>query len=344
MTQKTGNNKGLLQKIESIAKIIGGLSIPIVGALVSVVLHMNAEENRKVQLFAEILSKRESADSSIRASMFNTLMDQYLGVLTVDRSSDTVDNLRNQVVFLNLLINNFQEYFNSRPLFEDLYDRIKKLKEKQTAPEEIKKLENLREEIIDISQSTAKKQEVMLSRIGVTKDVFVKVMEHKCVLLYDPGNDLKIEGENGNLMDMQLEMVGKCDFLGEGVKLSKEKINELKGNDRRFFAIQIKPIGIHDHEIKIEMAAFQDFFEDNILVKREKVKSIQFGVSYFDLPYMDNTRLFDGSRFAIVLRSIFSKQWVELGIISFREEFMSLRDRPFIEDMLNKLHEGEPET
>jgi hypothetical protein len=70
------------------------------------------------------------------------------------------------------------------------------------------------------------------------------------------------------------------------------------------------------------------------------LKPIKFEVSFFDLPYMDNTRLFDGSRFALLLSHVNKKEEAaEINAIIFKGEFMSLRDRPFFEEMLQKLNQ-----
>ena len=347
MKEEREKKIGRLQKVESLAKIIGAVSIPIIGLIVSVLLNINAEKNRRVQLFAEIMSKRESADSDIRASMFNTLMQKYLGFSSDNQGKDNIDNIGNKVVFLNLLISNFQEYFNARPLFENLYGRIKKLKEEDPGDNEFKKLEVLGNDLIKMSKSTAKKQELMLSRIGVAKEVKLKkngTQGTKCVLLYDPDADrLKIKGKNGELQDIDIERTGKCTGIKYDSTISEKEIQKIVNNDKAeaYYAIEITLEEVKEVEIAVKITLYQDFFKDKVFVFRRFVKNnIEFGVSYFDLPYMDNTLLFDGKRFALILHDIPypNKDWVDLGLITFREEFMSLRDRPLFEDMLNKLH------
>lgn len=345
MKKKREKENGSLQKVESIAKIIGAISIPIIGLVVSGLLHFNAEKNRRVQLFAEIMSRRESADSDIRASMFNTLMKEYLGGLSSDnQGKDNIDYLCKKVVFLNLLLSNFQEYFNARPLFEDLYKRIKELEKESSMEKESKKLKALGNDLIKMSKSTAKKQEIMLSRIGVTKTVQLKKNGTKCVLLYDPNADgLKIEGKNGELRDLDENCYGKCRDINGDYTISDEKENQEIINDgKAYYAIEITLEDIKEDEVAVKIALYRDYFKDGVYALRRFVRDgIEFGVSYFDLPYMDNTRLFDGSRFALILRDIPSENWGELEVITFREEFMSLRDRPLFENMLNKLQSGE---
>lgn len=45
--------QSFLKKIESISKIIGALSIPVVGIKASAILHINSEEKRKSLLFEQ---------------------------------------------------------------------------------------------------------------------------------------------------------------------------------------------------------------------------------------------------------------------------------------------------
>jgi len=352
MEEERGKKYGRLQKVESIAKIVGAVSIPIIGLIVSILLNFNAEKNRRVQLFAEIMSRRESADSDIRASMFNTLMQEYLGLSSDNQGKDNIADIGKKVVFLNLLISNFQEYFNAKPLFEDLYGRIKELNKEGLGENESKKLEVLGNDLIKMSKSTARKQEVMLSRIGVTKNVLLEKNKTKCVLLYNPAaNGFKIEGENGELKVIDDYHDGKCININgdstisdekESLEISDEKESlEIDNDDKAYYAIQITIEEIKGYEVTTKMSLYQDYFKDKVKVLRLFVKdNIEFGVSYFDLPYMDNTLLFDGKRFALILHDIPypNKDWVDLGLITFREEFMSLRDRPLFEDMLNKLH------
>ncbi|MEW6585457.1 MAG: hypothetical protein AB1442_07560 [Nitrospirota bacterium] len=55
---------------------------------------------------------------------------------------------------------------------------------------------------------------------------------------------------------------------------------------------------------------------------------------------MSNTRLADGSRFAFTLKnSDTSEQRAVLKVVTFPEEFMSLRDRPYFDEMLSKVTE-----
>jgi hypothetical protein len=120
---------------------------------------------------------------------------------------------------------------------------------------------------------------------------------------------------------------------------NKEYKTANKSNmNNELYSLEMLIKDIRETDIEVEIRVWRDFFNGNLydFSRMEKDKLV-FKVSYFDLPFMDNTRLFEGSRFALVLRSILNENYANIDVITFREEFMSLRDRPFFEEMLGKL-------
>ncbi len=67
-------------------------------------------------------------------------------------------------------------------------------------------------------------------------------------------------------------------------------------------------------------------------------KTIEFDVSYFDTPFMNNTKLVDGSRFSFVLENADPQRKIaSIEVVTFPEEYMNLRDRPYFDEMLSRL-------
>ncbi len=64
-----------------------------------------------------------------------------------------------------------------------------------------------------------------------------------------------------------------------------------------------------------------------------------FDVSYFDFPMIDNTRLANGLRCAVTL-SNFSPAGADLAIACFPGEYASLKDRPYYDEVIQKLREA----
>jgi hypothetical protein len=303
------------------------------------------------------MSQRERSDSDIRASMFNSLMANYLGSLSSDGGEKhPIEDYQRKIVFLNLLINNFQEYFNARPLFEDLYNQISIMSRTQDINgSEKERIDTMKGDLIDISRSAAKKQEAMLSWIGTSTDVSIEKGNHACISLYDTSglkmrNNGAIETFDGlyesSCTEAHKTNPGKteADMSTLPVEGGGRKASEYKEENYNY-SLELIVTEIKESEIELEMTVYRDYFQNDFFDHfAVESNDIGFSVSYFDLPFMDNTRLFSGSRFAVTLLDVdnMNKEWAEIGVISFREEFMSLRDRPFFEEMLNRLQTDSP--
>lgn len=72
--------------------------------------------------------------------------------------------------------------------------------------------------------------------------------------------------------------------------------------------------------------------------KDDKVLNPVFVVDFFEFPMIDNTRLINDKRVAVVLRDFDSKnQFIELDLIFFPGSHSSLKERPYYDDIVAKL-------
>ena len=72
--------------------------------------------------------------------------------------------------------------------------------------------------------------------------------------------------------------------------------------------------------------------------KEDKVLNPVFVVDFFEFPMIDNTRLINDKRVAVVLRDFDSKnQFIELDLIFFPGSHSSLKERPYYDDIVAKL-------
>jgi hypothetical protein len=67
-----------------------------------------------------------------------------------------------------------------------------------------------------------------------------------------------------------------------------------------------------------------------------------FTVGFFDFPVIDNTRLANGMRCAVTLAN-FSNDAADLATVCFPGEFASLKDRPYYDEVIQKLREANQE-
>ena len=265
--------------IDVLAKLLPGIGALLAGILIPLVIHISSEENRKSQLYVEIVSKREVADSELRAKMFDTLIKFFYGDISQQKSNNE------KLTSLHLLALNFHESFDLKPLFEGIKSDL--------SPVEVTKLRGIVAEI-------AGKQEAMLSQVKEGR-VFEKTI-----------------------------------LLGGSIMLPPEEQPAYMGHR---LGIEVEEIGQNGDFAKLRVI---DIPERNKNIAENAV--LKFKLSYCDLPFIDNTRLFDHARFAITLKRVVKdkekRQGVTLKVIFFPETFMSSRDRPFLDEMLNKLKES----
>lgn len=262
--------------IEVVTKIVTAASVLIAGIAIPVVLNYNEEKNRQSQLYVQIMSQREQSDSALRERMFNALISSYFG-------KEVSTEPEKQIMYLNLLTLNFQEFFDAKPLFEDLDKKLK--------GESKRKLQNIAREVAD-------RQVNMLTN-----------PDHKPVELM-----------------LCSEQQGDCQLTASF---------SVKGPQRTYyFNVELLDVGSSEVSLRVGPArggTQQESFD---------FKSVEFDVSYYDTPFMNNTRLADGSRFAITLKNSdpMAKRAL-LKVVTFPEEFMSLRDRPYFDEILARVRD-----
>ena len=263
--------------LDIVAKLLPGIGAIIAGVLIPLVIHINAERSRSNQLYAEIVSQREMADTELRAKMFEILMNFFYG--DPDKLSTG-----EKLTLLRLLALNFHEFFDLKPLFEGLESRLN--------AENKLKLRNIAKEIIG-------KQEAMLSHIREGA-VFERILyrgEAKGIMV--PPEDQK--AYRGHRLGIVLEKIGK-------------------NNDYIYLRIIDLPEKNRDIAENVE---------------------IKFEANFYDMPFIDNTKLFNTTRFAVILKEILLNQNKEkaarIKIFFFPETYMSGRDRPYLDEMLQQL-------
>jgi hypothetical protein len=238
----------------------------LAGVLIPVVINHNQEKNRETQLYVQIMTQREQSDSALRSQMFNALIGSYFG-------QDVLRDPEKQMVYLHLLTLNFQDFFDARPLYEDLNKRV--------TPEQRERLAAIAQDA-PIGKSTSTKPD----HIPVSSPL------------------------RGRKED---EKMGSFSLNG------KENLYP--------FAVSL--LDVNPSEIRVRVSSASENFN---------FKTIAFTMSYFDTPFMNNTKLVDGSRFAFVLRNADPERKIAtIEVVTFPEEYMNLRDRPYFDEMLSRL-------
>lgn len=259
------------RRLDLITKAVTAIGALLAGVFIPVAINYNQEKNRETQLYVQIMTQREQSDSALRSQMFNALIGSYFG-------QDILKNPEKQMMYLHLLTLNFQEFFDARPLFEDLNNRINA---------------EQRTRLLAVARDAADRQVNLLTK---------------------PDNE-PVE------LRLCVEETEDCRRMGTFT---------LKGKERSYpFAVRLQ--GINSSEVRVRVSSAEEGFH---------FKTIEFDASYFDTPFMNNTKLVDGSRFSFVLRNADPERKIALiEVVAFPQEYMNLRDRPYFDEMLSRLGE-----
>jgi hypothetical protein len=357
MDKETRTAKDRWDKLESFAKTLAGVCAAAGAILIPVFINQYTEESRKSQVYVQMMTEREKSDTSIRENMFKSLLGGYLETLKEDVKKEDLESFRKRIVFLELLSVNFQEFFNAKPLFEEVYEKLVKhrytVKDDQTRTEWME----LEKKITGIAKETSSRQATTLNTIGDSVVFAMRIGEVGCVRLYEKA-DLeafrKHDGitrfrnfEDGAcLRDQEKEEEGK---VGPTTSLNQDRNGTqsliTKGYHKQQ-SIELRVAEVRDASVQLQVTVYADFFDRNAYVGSEPGRSFPVNVSYFDLPYMDNIKLADGNRFSLVLKGIYKgtggneKAEADIEAIRFKNDFMSLKDRPLFEEMLKKLQQS----
>ena len=331
--RKEAKNGGdLWQKVESFAKIVAAVGVTIGSVWIPYVIGRTSEQSDRAKVYMQVMSEREKADTAIRQEMFKTLLTNYLGRFEDKKdATESEESFRKRIMFLNLLTLNFQEYLNARPLFEDVYQRLEKAEERDRKDGKAYRIwGELQKDLFRVARNAASGQAAMLTRSGLSRTFNLTKGKAVCIRLYSVENlvELTDKFEKQPLLDRKTE---SC---------SDASVQDSRRMDKGFPAIDVELEEVNESGVRVKVTPYQESFRNGTLNFVQSLKPIKFEVSFFDLPYMDNTRLFDGSRFALLLSYVDKKEeTAEINAIIFKGEFMSLRDRPFFEEMLQKLNQ-----
>lgn len=243
-----------------------------------------------------MLSQREQAESALRASMFSNLIGPLIG----SGGGKGVDLEREQLL-IELLVLNFDEHFESKPLLMHIDNRIVREirddREKEDARHSLRsiahrvisrQIASLLNEGIGSDKTVIKSLFVMKpSLYDENKEDYEKSSKENNVHYARFGKEIPLEFPDRNyLLTVKID---ECDWINESCNVSYT-VKESQG-------------------------------------KGAEEINRSFQLTAFDFPLTDNTLLADGNRFALVLDGI-SNDVVSLKVLWFPKAYFTPRERP----------------
>jgi hypothetical protein len=142
-------------------------------------------------------------------------------------------------------------------------------------------------------------------------------------------------------------------LLGQGKSFTRSvDFEELKAAGRAGILLDPETITIRKSTSEISVRVLDhDDAQEQLLVRLEvRYPGSQpelpdtratFNVGFFDFPVIDNTRLANGQRCAVTLTNLSSGVAADLTTVCFPGEYASLKDRPYYDEVIQKLREAE---
>ena len=284
-------------KADVILKPVGGLLTALAVAWIGYSVNLQQASDTNVRLYAELLGRREEADTNLRKEMFNTAIRSFGETAPVTLDKRLFD--------LEMLAYNFHESIDLGPIFRDVYARILDAQTPAADRDRFRsRVERVAREVID--------------REIATLEVHGKLDADDLFLDELPG-DGKV------VIDARLPREGAL------------RSNPEASAPRRDFKLKVLRVIKERREMRVYLTVRKPGVTGGILSKSgaEEIQQT-FWVGFADFPMIDNLRLPDGYRCAIVLRSV-DDVLARISLLYFPTSRAALKDKPYYDEMMEDL-------
>jgi hypothetical protein len=319
--------------LRPIGALVTALTIAYVSYAASDYLSRNQEKDAKTKLYTELMTRREESESALRKDMFNSIMSNILK----DNASATLDE---KILQLELLTYNFHESLNLMPLFEYL-NRCNNAEKGDPALRQSYKYR-----LIKMSKATISKQISTLE--AVAKPVVLTYED--TLFAYKRTRQYKTDSAFRERIDDLYEKNATAMNGSEPFCTFADSVFNGKSYDSLQQVIRIKILDYDTAEATVKVRLTIQSVYPGKNSTSEMPRQTEFLVTYFEFPMIDNTRLKNDMRLAVVLNSMVSENSsdeagrrinksnrIELKVIYFPGSRSSLKEKPYFDDIVSKL-------
>ena len=290
-TVETRRPVSVLEIIDVLAKLTAACAL-ILGAYIA-----NAYQSKLTG--TTILSQREQSETQLRASMFTSLIAPIMG----PQKGDTIPADREQLL-VELLVLNFHEHFELKPLLMHADDRLGAKKVEGMSPQEA---QNARESLRSIARRVTAQQIASMIRES------------------DP-NQTQTQGCSVYLVSLRAEPSDNP--AGGACQLSNtfEEVVRVESPDKKYTLNMVASNPDWENEtfnISVNLTTNTPAEE-----QRYQDLAYSFVLTWYDLPLTDNTLLPDGNRFSFTIAAVTKGRATTLRLIWFPKDYVAPRERP----------------
>ncbi len=283
MAKASPDHKDLWDKMAIMLAPLGGLltaiAVASLGFIGSAALERQQNEEAKLRLYSELMTRREESEATLRKEMFQSVIGSFF-----DASTGSLDV---KLLKMELLAQNFHEALSLSPLFLHIKREIEK------AP---------------VGAAERRSYEIRLSELA-------REVTRKQIVVLEAG---------GKRFDWTV-LLSDSLLAGLGSEQLEDVTLELDGVSRRF-RVTLQSVDTTQRQIHM-MLEIETGAERYV---------VDFDVGFFSSPMIDNTRLSNDQRVAVVLTDL-NSAGANVSLVYFPGSRASLREKPYYEEILRKL-------
>jgi hypothetical protein len=206
------------------------------------------------------------------------------------------EGVPDQILKLEILAYNFNESLDLGPLFQDVFRRVN-----ANSPNE--RLTRVASDVV------FKQVEALTFEMGVSKDAPVIDFE-----------------------ELKTNPAGISNVINEVVRLRYPEAQAARHPERRF-KLDVFGRDEKQQELTIHLVISPP---GQVGTDIEPEIDVKFSVGYFDFPAINNTRLSNGERCAVVVRNM-DEYSAKISLVYFPANRAGLKDRMYVEEILNQM-------
>jgi hypothetical protein len=330
--------------LKAAGPLVGAMLVAVLGLIGKGYLENKHRRESQVQLYTQLISQREQAESKLRGDMFSKIIDRFWS-----DSTPPDEEMELKVLSLELLAYNFHESMNLKPLFMHLN---RKLMSTQDTADFGKRLKRVAGEVKYRQISALKGHKADFKTI--TFHLPSTELESENRIFYEDHFDLTVDGitRHFTLSAVQSDSAGES----FGIILDTSESLHCYAADKPD-SIQQKytPTSDSSDSMRDLLGEFglpsdeepppeDSTSKDEVGEARSKDQE-PFGVEWFDFPMIDNTRLGGphDHRLAVVITrwdedaQVKGSPFIQLEVLCFSGKYAGLKEKQFYDDILNQL-------
>jgi len=322
-----GRSRGSSARLDWFRAIAMPLVTLLVGGAITYAVDARQEKDNQVRFYADMMGRREDSDTSLRKDMFQSVLNTFL---KDDPHISDAERIDQRILNLELLAYNFHDSIDLGPLFKDVRRQIPP---GTSASNEMRRhrlekvaLEVNEREITILADSGA------LQREGVGGDDLAALQTRTATVIPF------ISATNGK---GTTETVGAAPWPRQCLQMKSNALGSGRSSRGRQFHLEVIDSDPRTHELRVRLYVSRPLEMDqcrNLALDPVAIREvdINFWVNLFSFPMIDNTRLSNNERCAVVMTEL-NEDVAQLALVFFPGSRASLKDRPYYDEILQEM-------